>query len=102
MGRPSTQLRGGSPGARVEWASRRRCHRATPMARSRKTMSSLPPPAKILIVEDEADLLRTLEYNFRQAGFDVHTTAHGRDAIRLVSDQSPALVLLDLMLPDIA
>ncbi len=65
-------------------------------------MSLLPPSAKILIVEDESDLLRTLEYNFRQAGFEVLTTAHGRDAIRLVGDQSPALVLLDLMLPDIA
>jgi two-component system phosphate regulon response regulator PhoB len=64
-------------------------------------MSSLPPAAKILIVEDESDLLRTLEYNFRQAGFEVLTTAHGRDALRLVVDQAPALVLLDLMLPDI-
>src|SRR5262245_43162635 len=72
------------------------------MARSRVTMSSLPPPAKILVVEDEADLLRTLEYNFRQAGFEVRPSAHARDAIRFVSDQAPALVLLDLMLPDIA
>ena len=65
-------------------------------------MSSVPPTAKILIVEDEVDLLRTLEYNFRQAGFDVLTTARGRDALRLVADQAPALVLLDLMLPDLA
>jgi two-component system phosphate regulon response regulator PhoB len=66
------------------------------------TLSHPSPPAKILIVEDETDLLRTLEYNFRQAGFEVLTTAHGRDALRLVADQAPALVLLDLMLPDIA
>jgi len=65
-------------------------------------MSALLPPAKILIVEDEVDLLRTLEYNFRQAGFEVLTTAHGRDALRLVTDQAPALVVLDLMLPDLA
>ena len=65
-------------------------------------MSALPTTAaKVLIVEDESDLLRTLEYNFRQAGFDVLTTARGRDAMRLAADQVPALVLLDLMLPDI-
>src|SRR5690242_5109049 len=62
---------------------------------------SSTPPAKVLIVEDEADLLRTLEYNFRQAGFEVLTAARGREALRLVSDQAPALVLLDLMLPDV-
>src|SRR5689334_25292514 len=66
------------------------------------TLSHPSPPSKILIVEDETDLLRTLEYNFRQSGFEVLTTAHGRDALRLVADQNPALVLLDLMLPDIS
>jgi two-component system phosphate regulon response regulator PhoB len=65
-------------------------------------MSALPPATKILIVEDEIDLLRTLEYNFRQEGFEVLTTAHGRDALRLVADQVPSLVLLDLMLPDVS
>jgi two-component system phosphate regulon response regulator PhoB len=56
---------------------------------------------KILIVEDEADLVRTLEYNFRQAGFEVVTAGRGRDALRLASAKTPDLVLLDLMLPDI-
>jgi two-component system phosphate regulon response regulator PhoB len=65
-------------------------------------MSALAPSSKILIVEDEADLLRTLEYNFRQAGFEVLCTAHGREALRLVADHAPALVILDLMLPDLA
>src|SRR4051812_27603607 len=71
------------------------------MSLSAPTMSALSAPPKILIVEDEIDLLRTLEYNFRQAGFEVLTTAHGRDALRLVEDQAPTLVLLDLMLPDV-
>lgn len=57
---------------------------------------------KLLIIEDEADLARTLEYNFRQAGFDVTTTSRGRDALRIAATQSPDLVLLDLMLPDIS
>jgi two-component system phosphate regulon response regulator PhoB len=65
-------------------------------------MSALAPPTKILIVEDEADLVRTLEYNFRQSGFDVLTATRGRDALRLAAAQTPDLVLLDLMLPDVS
>ncbi len=61
--------------------------------------SSSPP--KVLIVEDEKDLLRTLEYNFRQEGFEVIATTHGRRAMEMAADQLPALVLLDLMLPDV-
>jgi two-component system, OmpR family, phosphate regulon response regulator PhoB len=57
--------------------------------------------AKILIVEDEPDLLRSLEYNFRQAGFGVIAASTGAQAVRLAQAQSPDIVLLDLMLPDI-
>jgi two-component system phosphate regulon response regulator PhoB len=57
--------------------------------------------SKILIVEDEADLVRTLEYNFRQAGFTVFTATRGRDALQMAASQMPDLVLLDLMLPDV-
>jgi len=54
-----------------------------------------------LIVEDEVDLLRTLEYNFRQEGFTVATTTRGRDAIAMAAARPPELVLLDVMLPDV-
>jgi len=64
-------------------------------------MSTPPNAPKVLIVEDETDLLRTLEYNFRQAGFEVVATGHGRRAMEIAADQMPALVLLDLMLPDV-
>jgi two-component system, OmpR family, phosphate regulon response regulator PhoB len=56
---------------------------------------------KILIVEDEADLVRTLEYNFRQAGFEVYTATTGREGLRIAAAKTPDLVLLDLMLPDL-
>src|SRR5436190_20624146 len=56
---------------------------------------------KILIVEDEADLVRTLEYNFRQAGFEVYTATAGREGLRIAAAKTPDLVLLDLMLPDL-
>jgi two-component system phosphate regulon response regulator PhoB len=56
---------------------------------------------KLLIVEDETDLVRTLEYNFRQAGFDVYTATTGREGLRIAAAKTPDLVLLDLMLPDL-
>jgi two-component system phosphate regulon response regulator PhoB len=56
---------------------------------------------KVLVVEDETDLVRTLEYNFRQAGFDVFTATSGLDGLRVAGTKNPDLVLLDLMLPDI-
>ena len=59
------------------------------------------PTPSVLIVEDEVDLLRTLEYNFKNAGFAVATTTRGRDAIALAGARPPNLVLLDVMLPDI-
>jgi two-component system phosphate regulon response regulator PhoB len=59
------------------------------------------PTPSVLIVEDEVDLLRTLEYNFKNAGFAVSTTTRGRDAIVLATARPPNLVLLDVMLPDI-
>jgi two-component system phosphate regulon response regulator PhoB len=62
---------------------------------------SVAPSPKLLVVEDETDLVRTLEYNFRQAGFEVFTATSGREGLRLAGTKNPDLVLLDLMLPDI-
>jgi two-component system phosphate regulon response regulator PhoB len=56
----------------------------------------------VLIVEDEADLLRTLEYNFRLEGFTVSTASRGRDGLALAMAKPPNLVLLDVMLPDLS
>jgi two-component system phosphate regulon response regulator PhoB len=57
--------------------------------------------ARILVVEDEPDLQKVLEYNMRQAGYEVLCASHGRDALDLVRGRKPDVVLLDLMLPDI-
>jgi two-component system phosphate regulon response regulator PhoB len=56
--------------------------------------------ARILIVEDEADLQQVLEYNLRQAGHDVLVASRGVEGLRLAREHRPELVLLDLMLPD--
>jgi two-component system phosphate regulon response regulator PhoB len=54
---------------------------------------------KILIVEDEPDILEVLGYNLRQAGFEVHTAAEGEEGLRLAEEKTPDLIVLDLMLP---
>ena len=56
---------------------------------------------KILLVEDEPDLQSLLEFNLREAGYDVLATARGGEAVSLCQSERPDLVLLDLMLPDI-
>ena len=54
---------------------------------------------EILIVEDESKLAELLRDYLQQAGFMVHIVSNGRDAIPAVREQTPDLILLDLMLP---
>ncbi len=56
-------------------------------------------PKRMLVVEDDAALLRGLSDNFRDAGFHVATAADGREGLSKVLDQTPDIVLLDVMLP---
>ena len=57
----------------------------------------------ILIVEDEEDLLNTLEYNFKKEGYKVTGVTSGKRAIEeALSKSKPDLLILDLMLPDIS
>lgn len=56
---------------------------------------------KILIVDDEKDIVDLLAYNFSKHGMDVHTALNGSQAIEQAYSKSPDIVLLDVMLPDI-
>ncbi|MFN7952967.1 MAG: response regulator transcription factor [bacterium] len=57
----------------------------------------------ILIVDDEPDLVRTLEYTLEREGFETKSARNGKAALELLArDPAPDLVLLDLMLPDMA
>ena len=56
----------------------------------------------ILIVEDEKDLLTTLEYNFQKEGYKTSGVTSGKEAIQAVRNKKPDLLILDLMLPDIS
>jgi len=54
---------------------------------------------KILIVEDEADILEIIAYNLSREGFRVLSSRDGEEALDLARSEEPDLVLLDLMLP---
>ena len=56
---------------------------------------------QILIVDDEPDLVRVLDYSLQQAGFETATAADGESALARVRQRIPDLIVLDLMLPDL-
>ena len=55
--------------------------------------------ARVLIVEDEESLARTIAYNLRRQGHQVETASDGERALELALASQPDLVVLDLMLP---
>ncbi|HTI69282.1 MAG TPA: response regulator transcription factor [Candidatus Limnocylindria bacterium] len=56
---------------------------------------------RILVVDDEPDALEVLEFNLKAAGYEVTTADDGEAALRKAKQQSPDLILLDLMLPEV-
>lgn len=56
---------------------------------------------KILVVDDEPEAVELVEFNLKQAGFDVATAADGDEALKKAKANLPALMVLDLMLPEI-
>jgi two-component system phosphate regulon response regulator PhoB len=57
--------------------------------------------SKILVVDDEPEALELLEFNLQQAGYDVMTAADGAEALKKARANTPELIVLDLMLPEI-
>ncbi len=57
--------------------------------------------SKILVVDDEPDVLDLVTYNLTQAGFQTITAVDGAEALRKARSASPDLILLDLMLPEL-
>ncbi len=54
---------------------------------------------RILLVDDEADVLEFLGYNLKKEGYQVFTASNGRDAIAKAQEVAPHLILLDVMMP---
>lgn len=55
---------------------------------------------KILLVDDEPDVLEFLSYNLRKEGFAVSTASNGREAIEKTLADQPHLIVLDVMMPE--
>lgn len=53
----------------------------------------------ILVVEDDLDLLGLVEMLLQEAGYRVRTASHGVQALERVSEEMPALILLDMRMP---
>jgi two-component system alkaline phosphatase synthesis response regulator PhoP len=57
--------------------------------------------SKVVIIEDEPDIVEVMSYNLKREGYQVSASSRGDEGLTLVRNLSPALVLLDLMLPGI-
>ncbi|TAE22044.1 MAG: DNA-binding response regulator [Cytophagales bacterium] len=54
---------------------------------------------RVLVVDDDADLVELLQYNLEKEGYDVRTASDGIKAIEVAKTYQPELVLLDIMMP---
>lgn len=54
---------------------------------------------KILIVDDEPDILEFMQYNLEREGFEVFLASSGKQAIQVAKDELPDLIILDVMMP---
>lgn len=58
------------------------------------------PSYKILLIDDEPDILEFLTYNLIKEGFEIYKATNGREGIELARKQQPHLILLDVMMPE--
>ncbi len=64
-------------------------------------MKENQPAKKILIVDDEPDILEFLKYNLRKEGYEVVTAGDGKQAIAVAEQEKPNLIVLDIMMPEL-
>ena len=57
--------------------------------------------SKILVVDDEPEAVELVDFNLKQAGFDVVSAADGTEALKKARSVLPSLIVLDLMLPEV-
>jgi two-component system phosphate regulon response regulator PhoB len=55
---------------------------------------------RVVIIEDEPDIIEMVGYNFRKEGFDLQSFTRGREGVEFLRHNTADLVLLDIMLPD--
>lgn len=57
---------------------------------------------RVLVIDDEPQILRALRINLSVRGYEVYTAATGADALRIAAEHRPDVVILDLGLPDMS
>lgn len=55
---------------------------------------------KILVVDDEPDILEILSYNLAKEGYEVVTATNGTEGLRKAKEETPQLIILDIMMPE--
>ncbi len=55
---------------------------------------------RILLVDDEPDIIEFLSYNLKKEGFNVYTANNGKEAIAVAKRENPHVIILDVMMPD--
>src|SRR5947209_7098787 len=65
-------------------------------------MIAPPSSERVLVVDDEPDIVALVAYHLAKSGYRVSTAANGYDALGLARQERPALVVLDLMLPGLS
>lgn len=55
---------------------------------------------KILLVDDEPDILEFMEYNLKKENYEVFKAGNGREAIKTAKKEKPDLIILDIMMPE--
>ena len=61
----------------------------------------MPGPRKVLIVDDDAHIRDVVAFTVRRAGFEVLEAADGRQALQIAESDAPALILLDILMPEL-
>jgi len=55
---------------------------------------------KILLVDDEPDILEFLGYNLTKEGYTIYKASNGKEALKLAPEVKPHLIILDVMMPE--
>ncbi|HSJ52616.1 MAG TPA: response regulator, partial [Anaerolineae bacterium] len=73
------------------------------LAAVRRALSPLPPvePHKILVVDDDPDILSLMEEALGLHGYEIRTAGNGREALDRVAESLPDLLLLDIKMPGV-
>jgi DNA-binding response OmpR family regulator len=64
-------------------------------------MATPDPTPLVLVADDDPDILDLVRYRLERSGYDVATAADGAEAVRLAGELSPALAVLDVMMPSL-